>query len=104
MRASRCQRGASYSCLRVTVTRSSCTFRYEGTTVAIASEVLAEAERLLAEAEWGESREELRRSVALPGVWPNGVAFPIYFQFWVQDPAGPAGFSATNGLQATPGS
>jgi hypothetical protein len=41
--------------------------------------------------------------VMLPGTWPAGVSFPIYFQFWVQDSAGPAGYSASNGLVATPG-
>jgi hypothetical protein len=34
-----------------------------------------------------------------PAVLPSGTAF--YAQAWVPDPGGPAGFAATNGLQAT---
>lgn len=42
--------------------------------------------------------------VVLDGTWPPGVTIPIYFQYWVQDSNGPAGYSASNGLVATPGS
>lgn len=35
--------------------------------------------------------------------WPPGVplGFQVYFQVWVQDPGGPFGFSASNGLSGT---
>jgi len=38
----------------------------------------------------------------LPFIWPAGVpsGFHLYFQDWIVDPAGPKGFSASNGLQA----
>lgn len=38
----------------------------------------------------------------LSAPWPNGVPsrFSFYFQHWITDPAGPSGFSASNGLQA----
>ncbi len=36
------------------------------------------------------------------GTWPAGVpaGFTIYYQVWVEDPAGPAGFAATNAISA----
>jgi hypothetical protein len=39
----------------------------------------------------------------LSATWPNGLpsGFDAYFQFWISDPAGPAGFSASNGIRAT---
>jgi outer membrane protein assembly factor BamB len=42
-------------------------------------------------------------AITLPFTWPGGLpsGFPIWFQFWVIDPAGPAGLSASNGLKAT---
>ena len=41
-------------------------------------------------------------SVVLPGTWPVGLPqlVTLYFQMWIQDPAGPAGFAASNGLSA----
>lgn len=41
-------------------------------------------------------------TVSLVQVWPAGVpsGFEIYFQWWIQDTAGPAGFAASNGLMA----
>ena len=38
----------------------------------------------------------------LAAPWPNGLPsrFSFYFQHWVTDPAGPFGFSASNGLEA----
>ncbi|HEX5011206.1 MAG TPA: hypothetical protein VFY71_12485 [Planctomycetota bacterium] len=40
--------------------------------------------------------------LVLPGVWPAGVPemLTLWFQEWIQDPAGPAGFAASNGLTA----
>ncbi len=40
-------------------------------------------------------------AVSLPSTWPAGVVagVPLDFQFWVQDPAGVAGFAASNGLE-----
>ncbi len=35
----------------------------------------------------------------LPGIIPPGL--PLYSQYWILDPAGPKGFSATNGLLGT---
>ena len=42
-------------------------------------------------------------ALGLPFVWPTGVPSGVafYVQFWVEDPGGPAGFSATNALRAT---
>jgi hypothetical protein len=42
-------------------------------------------------------------SVSSPFVWPAGVpsGFETFIQWWVDDAAGPKGFSATNGLEAT---
>lgn len=39
-------------------------------------------------------------SVVLPGAWPVGLPelLALYFQMWIQDPAGPAGFAASNGV------
>lgn len=39
----------------------------------------------------------------LPNTWPNGIppTTTLYFQHWVQDPAGPKGLSASNGLSGT---
>lgn len=36
----------------------------------------------------------------LPGIWPTGLPglLSIWFQSWIQDPAGPAGFAASNGV------
>ena len=36
------------------------------------------------------------------GNWPAGVpsGFRVYYQYWVEDPAGPFGYSASNGLQS----
>ena len=41
-------------------------------------------------------------AVVLNAAWPGGLPsdFSLYFQAWIQDPAGPAGFAASNGLQA----
>ena len=38
-----------------------------------------------------------------PGTWPSGMApgLTFYFQSWILDPGGPAGFSATNALTGT---
>ncbi|MHC5212836.1 MAG: hypothetical protein ACYTG2_19185 [Planctomycetota bacterium] len=44
-------------------------------------------------------------SLVLPATWPPGVppASTFAFQAWIQDPAGPAGYAASNGLSgATP--
>jgi hypothetical protein len=40
---------------------------------------------------------------AFGGLWPAGVpaGFTTYFQWWVQDPAGPKGFAASNALAGT---
>ncbi|GJM23166.1 MAG: hypothetical protein DHS20C15_30810 [Planctomycetota bacterium] len=40
--------------------------------------------------------------LTLDGVWPAGVPadLPLHVQTWVQDPTGPAGFSASNALLA----
>jgi hypothetical protein len=37
------------------------------------------------------------------GLWPAGVpsGFTTYFQWWIQDPAGPQGYAASNGLAGT---
>ena len=37
------------------------------------------------------------------GLWPAGVpsGFATYFQWWIQDPAGPKGFAASNALAGT---
>jgi hypothetical protein len=42
-------------------------------------------------------------SVSVPFTWPTNVPIgaSTYNQFWVDDVAGPAGYSASNGLQAT---
>lgn len=42
-------------------------------------------------------------AVTAYGNWPSGVpsGFALYFQWWIQDPAGPMGFSASNGLKGT---
>ena len=39
-------------------------------------------------------------AVVLPGTWPTGLPelLTLYFQMWIKDPAGPAGFAASNGL------
>jgi hypothetical protein len=39
----------------------------------------------------------------LSSPWPSGLppGFTIVFQYWVSDPAGPQGFSASNGLSGT---
>ena len=41
--------------------------------------------------------------LVLAGNWPNGApsGLPLYIQFWIQDPGGPAGFAASNALRAT---
>ena len=40
--------------------------------------------------------------LSLETTWPLGLppVFALYFQFWLPDPAGPAGFAASNGLAA----
>ncbi len=38
-------------------------------------------------------------SFTLPSIIPSGL--PLYSQFWILDPAGPKGYSATNGLLGT---
>jgi len=40
-------------------------------------------------------------SINLSTTWPDGVpaGFSTYFQYWIQDPAGPHGFAASNGLE-----
>jgi len=42
-------------------------------------------------------------AVSLPATWPAGLpaAAKIYFQMWMPDPAGVAGFAGSNGLKAT---
>lgn len=42
-------------------------------------------------------------SVVVPFVWPAGApsGTNIYFQHWIQDPAGPVGFSASNAIKGT---
>jgi hypothetical protein len=42
-------------------------------------------------------------SLVLSGTWPPALppALTIDFQYWITDPAGPAGFAASNGLSAT---
>jgi hypothetical protein len=42
-------------------------------------------------------------TLSLPATWPAGVpsGASIYMQYWIVDPAGPAGFSASNAVQAT---
>ncbi len=42
-------------------------------------------------------------ALSLPAAWPAGLpsGFSLYFQEWIADASGPAGFAATNGLQAT---
>jgi hypothetical protein len=39
--------------------------------------------------------------LSLPGTWPAGLPelLSLWFQAWVQDPAGPKGFAASNGLK-----
>ncbi|HEX5011207.1 MAG TPA: hypothetical protein VFY71_12490 [Planctomycetota bacterium] len=39
-------------------------------------------------------------TLVLPGTWPTGLPglLVLYFQVWIQDPAGPAGFAASNGV------
>jgi len=41
--------------------------------------------------------------LTLTANWPAAIpsGFDVYFQYWIVDPAGPAGFSASNGLRAT---
>jgi hypothetical protein len=41
--------------------------------------------------------------LALNGTWPYGLpsGFSTWYQMWIADAAGPAGFSASNGLRAT---
>jgi hypothetical protein len=38
--------------------------------------------------------------LVLPGTWPTGVPemLTLWFQMWIQDAAGPAGFAASNGV------
>ncbi len=42
-------------------------------------------------------------TIEIAGTWPAGVpsAFDTWFQFWIQDAAGPVGFAASNALRAT---
>jgi len=42
-------------------------------------------------------------TASLPVVWPANLPsdLVVYFQWWIQDPAGPASFSASNALSAT---
>ena len=42
-------------------------------------------------------------ALALPGSWPAGIpsGFSLYAQAWVQDPAGPVGFAASNAVHGT---
>ncbi len=41
--------------------------------------------------------------IDVPGVWPLGLpaGFSVFFQWWIQDPAGPVDFAASNALSAT---
>jgi hypothetical protein len=41
-------------------------------------------------------------ALALSATWPAGIppGFGAVFQYWIHDPAGPAGFAASNGLEA----
>jgi len=40
---------------------------------------------------------------SLTSTWPVGMPTPpeLYFQFWIHDPGGPAGFAATNAVKAS---
>jgi hypothetical protein len=40
--------------------------------------------------------------LVLPGTWPAGLPglLTFWFQAWIQDPAGPVGFAASNGVTA----
>jgi hypothetical protein len=42
-------------------------------------------------------------SLVVSAPWPSGIPaeFTVYFQYWIPDPAGPAGFAASNGLSGT---
>ena len=42
-------------------------------------------------------------AVSLSFAWPAGLpsCTQIWFQYWIQDPTGPVGFTASNGLRAT---
>lgn len=42
-------------------------------------------------------------SLVLGSTWPPGApaGFTVYFPWWIQDPAGPAGLAASNGLSGT---
>jgi len=42
-------------------------------------------------------------TLALSATWPSGLpsGFTFYSQYWIPDPAGPAGFAASNGLSGT---
>ena len=42
-------------------------------------------------------------TLALSATWPSGLpsGFTFYTQYWIPDPAGPAGFAASNGLAGT---
>jgi hypothetical protein len=42
-------------------------------------------------------------SLDLTSTWPAGVpaGFSLWFQWWIQDPAGPVGFAASGGLKGT---
>jgi len=43
-------------------------------------------------------------ALVLPGTWPAGLpsGFTLWLQMWIADAAGPHGFSASNGLSASP--
>ena len=38
--------------------------------------------------------------LVIPFIWPVGLpsGAALYWQYWIQDPAGPVGWSASNGL------
>ncbi len=41
--------------------------------------------------------------IVIPGIWPLGVPsdFSLYLQYWIEDPAGPVSFSASNAISGT---
>jgi hypothetical protein len=42
-------------------------------------------------------------SLVLSATWPSGLPSTVtaYYQYWIADPAGPAGFAASNALSGT---
>ncbi len=46
---------------------------------------------------------DVNGELVVGGTWPGGIpsGFATYFQYWIQDPAGPLGFSASNAIVGT---